>query len=102
MSLRNQFSRLKKVSDVVDHEEVQEFFRCLQHHGNVPTVYAALDDLLCLIRKVEGSLRHSITTQQWLNDDWLESKGLLQAINRLLREVHVCSLTRAGDAGVGQ
>ncbi len=102
MSLRNQLSRLKKVSDVVDHEEVQEFFRCLQDHGNEPTVYSALNDLLCLMRKVEEMLRQPITTQLWQNDDWLVSKGLLQAINLLFREVHACSMTTVCKAGVEQ
>jgi antirestriction protein len=102
MSLCNQLSRLKKVSEAVGLEEVHEFFRCLQDHGSEPTVYSALDALLCLMRTVEETLRHPITTQQWLKDDWLESKGLLQAINRLFREVHACSMTKAGDVGVGQ
>jgi len=101
MGLRNQLSRLKKVSDVVDLEEVHEFFRCLQDHGSVPTVYSALDDLLCLMRTVEGTLGQPITLKQWLNDSWLESQGLLQAINRLFREVHACNKTKAGHAGVG-
>ncbi len=36
MGLRNHLTRLKKVADAVGHEEVQEFFRCLQDHGNTP------------------------------------------------------------------
>ncbi len=51
------------------------------------------------MRSVEKTLRHPITTQQWLNDDWLESQGLLQAINRLFREVRACSITTVCNAG---
>jgi len=99
MALRNRLSRLKKVADAVDLEEVHEFFRCLQNHGSEPTVYSALDDLLCHMRRVEEALGRPITIQQWLNDSWLESKGLLQAINRLFREVHACSRTTVCNAG---
>jgi hypothetical protein len=102
MGVRNQLTRLNKVADAVDLEEVHEFFRCLEDHGNDPKVYSALDELLCLLRDVEEGLRHPISTQQWLNDDWLASKGLLQAINCLFREVHACNLAKTGDAGVGQ
>jgi hypothetical protein len=99
MGLRNQLSRLKKVSDAVGHEQIEEFFRVMQEHSGNPKVFGALDDLLCLIRKVEETMGCPITTQQWLNDDWLESKGLLRAINRLFREVHACTLTTVCDAG---
>ncbi len=101
MSLRNKLTRLNKVADAVGHEEVQAFFRAVQEHGSEPKVFAALNDLLCLMRTVEATLRHPITIQQWLNDDWLEGQGLLQAINRLFREVRACEMTKA-SAGVGQ
>jgi hypothetical protein len=99
MGFRSQLSRLKKVADAVGHEQIEEFFRCLQENGNDPKVYSALDDLLCLMAKVEETLRHPITTRQWLNDDWMESQGLMQAFDRLFREVHSCTLTKAGDEG---
>jgi len=99
MGVRNQLSRLNKVADAVDLEEVHEFFRCLEDHGNDPRVYSALEDLLRLMRRVEEALGCPITTRQWLNDDWLENQGLLQAINRLFREVHACA---DGKEGVGR
>ena len=99
MRLRNQLSRLNKVPDAVGHEEVQEFFHLMHEHSGNPKVFAAIEDLSRLMKEVEAALGRPITHRQWWSNSWMESKGLLQAINRLFLEVHACV---GVQEGVGQ
>jgi hypothetical protein len=99
MRLGNHLSRLKKVSDAVDVEEVEEFFRLMHEHSGNPKVFAAIEDLSRLMKEVEAALGRPITPRQWWSNSWMESKGLLQAINRLFLEVHA---SVDGEEGVGQ
>jgi hypothetical protein len=92
VSLRNRLSRLERLSG-------DAFFRRMHEHGHDPEVSAAVDHLWDLMREAEAALGHPITPRQWLDDRWMESWGLIEANNRLMRAVHACTVRGAECTG---
>jgi hypothetical protein len=78
-------------------EEIHAFFRRMHEHYHDPEVAAAVDNLWELMREAETALGHRITPRQWLDDRWMESWGLIEANNRLLRAVHACTVRGVAD-----
>jgi hypothetical protein len=99
VSLRNRLSRLEKMSDVADLEEVDAFFRRMHEHCHDPEVSAAVDNIWELMKEAEAAMGHQITPRQWLDDRWMESWGLIEANIRLFRAVHACAVRGAESTG---
>jgi hypothetical protein len=99
MSLRTRLSRLEKVRGHADPEAIDEFFRLWEEHGDDPRVSAAVDVVCCRMEEVEAALGRPIMDREWVNDRWLESRGLAAVLNGLLGAVYECG--QAGDRRSG-
>ncbi len=79
-------------------EAVHAFFERMLEHRDDPEVSAA-EDLRRSMKEAEAALGHRITAREWLDDRWMESRGLIAANNRLLRAVHACNMERHEGTG---
>jgi hypothetical protein len=99
MSLRTRLSRLEKVRGHAGAESVEAFFRLWEEHGKDPRVSVAEDDVCRRMQEVEAALGRPITDREWLNDRWMESRGLAVVLNGLLGAVHECGTAREDRPG---
>jgi hypothetical protein len=79
--------------------DVDALFERMREHGDDPRVSAALYDVLRLMKEVEAALGHPITSREWLDDRWMENRGLVEAINRIFRVVHECTVRNVECTG---
>jgi hypothetical protein len=99
VSLRNRVARLERMSGDAGVEEIHALFRRMQEHSHDPEVSAAVDNIRELMKEAEAALGHRIMPRQWLDDRWMVSWGLIEAINCLMCAVHACAVRGAESTG---
>jgi hypothetical protein len=99
MSMYTRLERLQKVQDVMDAGLLDNFIRCQNKHGPDRAVYAAVDLFWNKMKDAEAVLGHKVTPREWLDDHWMERRGLTDAVNGLLRAVREAEVAAASQKG---
>jgi hypothetical protein len=97
MSTRTRLGRLEEALGVTGLETVDNFFRLLQGHGREPAVSAAAEFFRERMRRLEAALGRPVAPREWLDDDWMDERGLTDAVNGLLRAVRAAAAATAAS-----